>query len=460
MNDYKITLEEWKAIWSLSVILSIRMFGMFMVLPVLHTYGMSLNGSSETLIGIAIGIYGLTQALFQIPCGLLSDRIGRKPLIIGGLFILAVGSVIAALTNSIWGVIIGRSLQGSGAIASTIMALLSDITSEQNRTKAMAFIGINFGITCAISIVIGPILVQLIGLSGLFWIITLLSICCIIITFIFVPTPKQQVLNRESNMMIDSLHIVLLNSRLLKINFSIMCLHILLISSFIALPPIMEQAGLMRDSQWKIYLITMLIALSCVFPCIMYAEKYRRIKIVLQLCVMLMLVSQIILWFARLKLYGILLGMQLFFISFNIIEALLPSLISKESPTGYKGTAMGIYSTSQFIGVAVGGSIGGLLYAYNGAEIIFASCIILTLFWLILTFTIKEPLYLSSLRIIIPDNIPVNLNLENKLKNLQGVTDVVLVSEEKTVYLKIDPKITNRMKIELYIIKHSTYNKN
>lgn len=158
------------------------MLGMFMVLPVLTTYGMALNGASETLIGIAIGIYGLMQALFQIPLGLLSDRIGRKPLIIAGLLIFALGSAIAAVTDSIWGVILGRALQGSGAIAAAVMALLSDLTREQNRTKAMAFIGVSFGIIFAIAMVLGPIITHACGLSALFWMITVLALAGIVIT--------------------------------------------------------------------------------------------------------------------------------------------------------------------------------------------------------------------------------------------------------------------------------------
>ncbi|MEZ2696863.1 MFS transporter [Hafnia alvei] len=166
MNDFQMTPEERKATWGLGTVFSLRMLGMFMVLPVLTTYGMSLAGASETLIGIAIGIYGLTQAVFQIPFGLFSDRIGRKPLIVGGLLIFALGSAIAAMTDSIWGVILGRALQGSGAIAAAVMALLSDLTREQNRTKAMAFIGVSFGVTFAIAMVAGPIITHAVGLSG------------------------------------------------------------------------------------------------------------------------------------------------------------------------------------------------------------------------------------------------------------------------------------------------------
>lgn len=451
MNDFQMTPEERKATWGLGTVFSLRMLGMFMVLPVLTTYGMSLAGASETLIGIAIGIYGLTQAVFQIPFGLFSDRIGRKPLIVGGLLIFALGSAIAAMTDSIWGVILGRALQGSGAIAAAVMALLSDLTREQNRTKAMAFIGVSFGITFAIAMVAGPIITHAIGLSGLFWMIALLALGGVVITLLFIPTPHHHVLNRESSMVKGSFSKVLANSRLLKLNFGIMCVHILLMSSFVALPPLMEQAGLARDNQWKVYLVTMLIAFACVVPFIIYAEKQRRMKQVFQGCVILMLAAEVILWYSGLHLWGIIFGVQVFFIAFNVMEALLPSLISKESPVGYKGTAMGIYSTSQFIGVAIGGSLGGFLYAHDGAATVFTGCAVLAVIWLAVSLTMQEPPYVSSLRIVIPAGIPATPQLEQAIKQHHGVADVVLIPEEQTAYVKIDSKITSRGEIELFV---------
>ncbi|WP_225639504.1 MFS transporter [Candidatus Profftia sp. (ex Adelges kitamiensis)] len=451
MDDIHITPKEWKAILGLSTIFSLRMLGMFMVLPVLNTYGILLTDASETLIGIAIGIYGLTQALFQIPCGLLSDLIGRKTVIVIGLLLFALGSAIAGIANSIWGVILGRSLQGSGAISAAIMALLSDLTQEQNRTLAMAYIGISFGITFTIAMITGPIITQAIGLSGLFWIIALMALSGIMVTLFFIPNPNHQVLNRDSNVIQSNFGVVLTNSYLMKLNFSIMCLHTLLISSFIAIPPLMEKAGLSRHNQWQVYIVTMLIALVCVVPLIFYAEKYRYIKQIFRICILLMLFAEVIFWYVDTNLYGIFLGIQLFFISFNIIEALLPSILSKVSPTGYKGTAMGIYSTSQFIGVAIGGSIGGLLYEHNGANMVFTSCAVLTAIWLLISLTMKQPIYLSNLRIVIPKEIRATYQLEKLIKNLHGVVDVVLIPEEQTIYMKIDSKLISRSQIELFI---------
>ena len=251
MNDNKMTPGELRATWGLGTVFSLRMLGMFMVLPVLTTYGMALQGASEALIGLAIGIYGLAQAVFQIPFGLLSDRIGRKPLIVGGLLIFVLGSVIAALTDSIWGIILGRALQGSGAIAAAVMALLSDLTREQNRTKAMAFIGVSFGVTFAHATVLGPIVTHQLGLHALFWMIAILATVGILLTLWVVPNSHNHVLNRESGMVKGCFSKVLAEPRLLKLNFGIMCLHIMLMSTFVALPGQLEAAGFPAAVHWE-----------------------------------------------------------------------------------------------------------------------------------------------------------------------------------------------------------------
>ena len=451
MNDFTMTRGERRATWALGSVFSLRMLGMFMVLPVLTTYGMSLAGASEALIGLAIGIYGLTQALFQIPFGLLSDRIGRKPLIVGGLLMFALGSVVAALTHSIWGVILGRALQGSGAISAAVMALLSDLTREQNRTKAMAFIGVSFGITFAIAMVTGPLITHALGLSGLFWLIALLALGGIAITLWLVPTPTGHLLNRESSMVRGGMRTVLTNPRLLELNLGILCVHTLLMSSFVALPPLLEQAGLAREHQWQAYLVTMLIAFVSVVPFIIYAEKHRQMKRVFQACVLVMLIAEVVLWQAGLQLWGLLAGLQLFFIGFNVMEALLPSLISKESPPGYKGTAMGVYSTSQFIGVAIGGSLGGLLYSLGGGGLVFGSCALLALAWLGVSLTMQEPPYVSSLRIVLPAGVAASPALEQRIRACDGVSDVLLAPAEHSLYVKVDTKHLTRSDLERLI---------
>lgn len=451
MNDNTMTPLERRATWGLGTVFSLRMLGMFMVLPVLTTYGMALNGASEALIGIAIGIYGLAQAIFQIPFGLVSDRIGRKPLIVGGLLIFALGSAIAAVSDSIWSIIIGRALQGSGAIAAAVMALLSDLTREQNRTKAMAFIGISFGITFAIAMVLGPIVTHSLGLHALFWMIAALALAGIVITLVVVPSADSHILNRESGIVRGSFSKVLSNSRLLKLNFGIMCLHILLMSSFVALPLAMEKAGLAASQHWVVYLVTMLVSFAAVVPFIIYAEIKRRMKQVFMGCVAVLFCAEVLLWFSGQHLWGIIAGVQLFFMAFNVMEAILPSLISKESPAGYKGTAMGVYSTSQFIGVAIGGSLGGWLYGLQGAGAVFIAGAVIAAIWFVVSSTMKEPPYVSSLRITLSELAVKDSALESRLKAQPGVADVVVVPEERSAYVKIDTKQTDRGRLEALV---------
>ncbi|MCR1568380.1 MFS transporter [Mixta sp.] len=451
MNDNKMTPVELRATWGLGTVFSLRMLGMFMVLPVLTTYGMALQGASESLIGLAIGIYGLAQAIFQIPFGLLSDRIGRKPLIVGGLLVFVLGSVIAASTTSIWGVILGRALQGSGAIAAAVMALLSDLTREQNRTKAMAFIGISFGITFAIAMVLGPIITHAFGLHALFWMIAILASCGIVITLLVVPNAPHHMLNRESGMVKGSIREVLMQPRLLKLNIGILCLHILLMSSFVALPGQFEQAGFPAEQHWKVYLVTMLVAFVAVVPFIIYAEVKRRMKRVFISCIALILIAEIVLWGSGNHFWTLAIGVQLFFLAFNLMEAILPSLISKESPAGYKGTAMGIYSTSQFLGVAIGGSLGGWVFDSFDAQTVFLLGAVVATLWLLLSTTMQEPPYVSSLRIVLDDNALNDARLEQKLKAQPGVSSVFIVPEERSAYVKIDSKVTSRVELEALI---------
>lgn len=448
MNDDKMTPQERRATWGLGAVFSLRMLGMFMVLPVLTTYGMALQGASESLIGIAIGIYGLMQALFQIPCGLLSDRIGRKPLIVLGLLLFALGSVIAAQSDNIWGIVLGRALQGAGAISAAVMALLSDLTREQNRTKAMAFIGVSFGVSFAIAMVVGPIVAHALGLQALFWGMAFLALLGILVTLTLIPSAATHVLNRESAIVRGSLRHVLTNGRLIKLNVGIMCLHILLMSNFVALPRVMEQAGLLAQAHWQVYLATMLLSFVGVLPFIIYAEVKRRMKRVFVGCVVMLLIAEAVLWASGNRLWPIIAGIQLFFLAFNIMEALLPSLISKEAPAGYKGTAMGVYSTTQFIGVAIGGSLGGSLFEFHGAAWVFAAGVIITALWLCVGLSMKEPPYLSSLRITLPDIAFQDGALARKIRRHPGVAEVVVAPEERSVYVKIDREKTSRRQLE------------
>ncbi len=449
MNDNKMTPGTARDLGFGDSIL-LRMLGMFMVLPVLTTYGMALQGASEALIGPAIGIYGLAQAVFQIPFGLLSDRIGRKPLIVGGLLIFVLGSVIAALTDSIWGIILGRALQGSGAIAAAVMALLSDLTREQNRTKAMAFIGVSFGVTFAIAMVLGPIVTHQLGLHALFWMIAILATVGILLTLWVVPNSHNHVLNRESGMVKGCFSKVLAEPRLLKLNFGIMCLHIMLMSTLSPCPdnwrpPASRPPSTGRFTGHHGYLVHLGGAVYHLRRSEAQDEArlpaLRRHPADCGNCPL----------GRRRLLLGAGGGRSALLPAFNLLEALLPSLISKESPAGYKGTAMGVYSTSQFLGVAIGGALGGWVDGFFDSQTVFLLGALLAMLWLLVASTMSEPPYVSSLRVEVPDGVVVDSALQARLLSASGVHQALVVPEERSVYIKIDSKVTNRFEIEQLI---------
>ena len=334
------------------------------------------------------------------------------------------------------------------------MALLSDLTREQNRTKAMAFIGVSFGVTFAIAMVLGPIITHKLGLHALFWMIAGLATLGILLTLWVVPDSKNHVLNRESGMVKGCFSKVLMEPRLLKLNFGIMCLHILLMSTFVALPGQLESAGFPAAEHWKIYLVTMVVSFIAVVPFIIYAEVKRRMKRVFVLCIALLLIAEIVLWGSGNYFWELVAGVQIFFLAFNLMEALLPSLISKEAPAGYKGTAMGIYSTSQFLGVAIGGSLGGWIDGLFDSQTVFLAGALLATVWLLVSMTMQEPQYVSSLRVEIPKDVAADDALRERLLATDGVKEVLVVADEHSAYVKIDSKVTNRFEVEQVIAAH------
>jgi len=340
---------------------------MFMVLPVLATYGMDLAGATPALIGLAIGAYGLTQAIFQIPFGIISDRIGRRPVIYLGLIVFALGSVLASQADSIWGVIAGRILQGAGAISAAVMALLSDLTREQHRTKAMAMIGMTIGLSFAVAMVVGPLLTSAFGLSGLFLATGAMALLGILIIMFMVPQSTGPLQHRESGVARQALMPTLKHPDLLRLDLGIFVLHAMLMSSFVALPlALVEKAGLPKEQHWWVYLTALLISFFAMIPFIIYGEKKRKMKRVLLGAVMTLMLTELFFWQFGDSLRALVIGTVVFFTAFNLLEASLPSLISKVSPAGGKGTAMGVYSTSQFLGSALGGILGGWLFQHGG----------------------------------------------------------------------------------------------
>lgn len=447
----RMNATEARAAAGLSLVFAFRMLGMFMVLPVLATYGMGLEGATPTLIGLAIGAYGLTQAVLQIPFGIWSDRIGRLPIIYFGLLLFAAGAGLAALSDSIWGVIAGRILQGAGAISAAVMALLSDLTREQHRTKAMAMIGMSIGLSFAVAMVVGPLLTRAFGLAGLFWATAGMALLGVGIVA-WLPKADRARQLRESKVARQALGTTLRHPDLLRLDFSILALHAVLMASFVALPlALVERGGLPREEHWWVYLTALGIGFLAMVPFIIYGEKKRQMKRVLVGAVAVLSLSQLFFWSDRGGLWGLVLGMLVFFTAFNLLEASLPSLISKVAPAGGKGTAMGVYSTSQFLGAALGGILGGWLYQHGGLGGVFLGCGVLCGVWLLSALGMREPPYVTSLRFALAPSRLQEAGLVAAVLALPGVSDALVAEEEGALYVKTDVRVTDRSALEQFL---------
>ena len=376
---------ETRAAVGLSLVFAFRMLGMFMVLPVLATYGQDLAGATPALIDLAIGAYGLTQAILQIPFGTISDRIGRRPVIVVGLLIFAAGAALAANADSIWGVIAGRVLQGAGAISAAVMALLSDLTREQHRTKAMAMIGMSIGVSFAVAMVLGPVLTHLFGLHGLFWFTAGMALVGLLLILFFVPQPDHMTQHRESSVARQALLPTLKHGDLLRLDAGILILHAILMASFVALPlALVHEGGLPKEQHWWVYLTALLVGFFGMVPFIIYAEKKRRMKRVLTGAV------------------ATLLACELFF----------------------------------------------LVFGHSGLSMVFIGCAVLAALWLAITVTMREPPYVTSIRLPLAPAALQDAVLVQRFRALPGVADAVVVAEEAAAYVKVDTQQVDRTALE------------
>ncbi len=372
----------------ISSIMATRMFGLFMIFPVFSVYATQYENTTPYLIGLAIGIYGLTQAVLQIPFGYLSDQYGRKPLLVIGLVFFFIGSVVAANSTDIIHVVIGRALQGSGAISAVLMAFLADFVSKEQRSKANAFVGMQIGLAFMLSLLIGPMITVNLGLSGLFWVIAGLSIIAMVIvaTLPHAKPCTQYVLSMANLKQV-------LTAKLLKLDFSVFTLHLILTCIFIVMPLLLVENKIVLSDlsdNWRVYLPVMLLSFVGMLPIIIVAEKFKKHKFMMISAILIMLLSQLLFYKISLSYTAFLVLMTLFFIAFNAMEAMLPSMISRIATDDKRGLAMGMYSTSQFLGAFVGGVVGGAIYHIKDLNSVFLFTLLMTIIWLGVVLSIKS----------------------------------------------------------------------
>ncbi len=434
---------ERRATFSLAGIFALRMLGLFLILPVLALFARKLPGSTPVLVGLAIGAYGLTQAILQVPFGMLSDRIGRKPVMLFGLVIFALGSVVAAMSHTIHGIILGRALQGCGAIASAVMALAADLTREEHRTKIMATIGMSIGMAFALALVLGPVLDGWIGVPGIFWLIGVLAVAAMAVVIWVVPTPALSRHHADAEMETGQLSQVLKTPDLLRLDYGILSLHMILTSVFLAVPLVLrDELNIPTMHHWMLYLGVLAFSVVAMVPFIVIAEKRGRMKAVFLGAVAALGLAMLSVWAGQHSLSAMVLALALFFTAFNLLESILPSIVSKVAPARSKGTAMGVYSTSQFAGAFFGGLLGGYLQHLFGVSGVFLFGATAAALWLLVASGMRSPTSLSSmlLRVGLVSEQEA-LAVAGRLAAVAGVAEAVVVAEEGVAYLKVDRRV-------------------
>ncbi len=415
------------------------MLGLFLILPVFALYARELQGHSAFLVGVALGIYGLTQAALQIPLGILSDRVGRKPVIVGGLLVFCLGSMIAASADSLGGVIVGRALQGAGAIAAAVMAMLADLTRDEQRTKAMLALGITIGGSFVASLLLGPVLDRAIGVRGIFWLTAVLALMAMALVLAAVPTPVRRAHHLDTQPIPAKFMDVLHDKDLLRLDLGILVLHGVLTALFVVIPiALLEHGGLPLHQHWRVYLPAMLLSLLIVFPAISVGERKRRVRHILLGAGLILLLSQGLLFQAHQSLTELSIALFLFFVGFNTLEGMLPSLVSKIARVDSKGTAMGVYSTFEFLGVFIGGAAGGWLHGRYGISGVFSFSAILLLLWLVAAWGMREPQKVTTRLVHVGRQRSGRAQeLAAALEAVRGVTEATVIPEEGVAYVKV-----------------------
>lgn len=427
---------ERRSTFALSSIFALRMLGLFMIIPVFAVVGQSYQHATPALIGLAVGVYGLSQALLQIPFSLLADRFNRKPLIVFGLLLFALGGAIAAMSETIYGVIIGRAIAGAGAVSAVVMALLADVTREEERTKAMAIMGMSIGVSFMVAFSLGPWLTTLVGISGLFWVTTLMGLLAILMVFMVPKTTRHHKNYKQGYF--NQLKQVLKMGDLNRLHVSVFALHLLLTAMFVYVPSqLIDFADIPLSKHGIVYLPLLVISLFFAFPSIILAEKYRKMRGIFLTAIGGIIAGLAVMIFGYESKYILLLGLGLFFIAFNVMEALLPSWLSKSAPIQSKATAMGVNATGQFLGAFCGGILGGQLLMLNNTSLGWGILLVIALLWLVLSFGLTQPRYLSSMIWRLPEGKQTD-EWTSQLLAIRGIEEVVVMPDQQVAFVKVD----------------------
>lgn len=429
--------HEGRNVSALALLYAFRMLGLFMVLPVLVLYADDYRYSTPFLMGLALGAYGFSQALLQILFGMWSDRWGRKPVIAIGLLLFAAGSVVAALSDSVYGLIAGRFLQGAGAIASALMAMVADLTSDENRTKAMAGIGAAIGLSFSAALILGPVISNFGGPSAIFWLTAGFALVGLAILGFSLPDPGRSPSRITNKSLLGT---ALRNRELLRLDWGILVLHFTLMSNFVVLPVLLREVlEIPGDRHWQVYLPVLAGAFIAMLPLMVLAEKKRKVKPVFVGAVGLLGSMQVALVWTHRNPLGLLISLFLFFVAFNLLEANLPSLVSKFVATGLRGTANGIYSTSQFAGAFLGGSLGGAMMSWGGPSAVFGMSALAAGIWWLVALFMSTPRQLSSVTVSLKGRD--RQRALERLLELPGVAEVDWLESENAARLKVDKAV-------------------
>lgn len=453
--------SETRTTASLALLFAIRMLGLFILLPVLSVLGRDLQGATPALLGLAIGIYGLTQAALQILFGALSDRYGRKPFILAGMVLFIIGSLVAAFSDSVHGVIIGRALQGSGAIGGVITALLADITRPEVRTKAMAMIGASIGGAFLLALIIGPILGSALGLSGLFYAIAALGVAGLVLASYVLPghyLPRTAVQKSEEGKSVwsyqgrsikESFLSSLQHPHLFRLFFGVLILHMLQTTLFVALPQVLVTTHQFAiEHHWQLYLPVMLLSFVFIIPIIIAGEKKGSVRILMLCMILAMLAGSLILLAQFNAFIWLAAGLFLFFSGFNALEALMPAVVSRIAAAGERGICMSTYATFQFFGAFLGGSLGGLIFgAYDFAGVVILNIVMLGI-WILFTLGLSAPADVKALTISTENMDPNTDKLYIILLGLPGVREVYIDTKKSVAHLKVDKRVFDNSFLE------------